>query len=76
LDAVAEIGETEGISTIAREWGKRLIRVQANVAGRDVSSFVSEAQDKIASSSRRGSSFGWLIEIWATLAEVHQARPV
>ncbi|MEZ6138920.1 MAG: efflux RND transporter permease subunit, partial [Pirellulaceae bacterium] len=48
LRSVAEIVETEGISTIAREWGKRLIRVQANVAGRDVSSFVNEAQAAIA----------------------------
>ncbi len=48
LGSVATIVEMEGISTIAREWGKRLIRVQANVAGRDVASFVTEAQAAIA----------------------------
>ena len=37
----------EGISTINREWGRRLIRVQSNVAGRDVASFVEEAQARI-----------------------------
>ena len=33
---------------ITREWGKRRITVQCNVRGRDVGSFVSEAQRKIA----------------------------
>ncbi|RLB46130.1 MAG: CusA/CzcA family heavy metal efflux RND transporter, partial [Deltaproteobacteria bacterium] len=44
MRTVAEISEEEGISTINREWGRRLIRVQCNVAGRDVASFVEEAQ--------------------------------
>ena len=47
LRSVATVTEEEGISTIAREWGRRLIRVQCNVAGRDVSSFVEEAQQRI-----------------------------
>ncbi len=48
LRSVADVEEEEGISTIAREWGRRLIRVQCNVAGRDVASFVDEAQKRIA----------------------------
>lgn len=48
LRTVAEVSEEEGISTINREWGRRLIRVQSNVAGRDVASFVEEAQARIA----------------------------
>ena len=36
--------ETEGPATINREWGKRRITVQCNVRGRDVGSFVAEAQ--------------------------------
>ncbi|MAG34683.1 MAG: CusA/CzcA family heavy metal efflux RND transporter [Dehalococcoidia bacterium] len=48
LRSVAEVVEDEGISTINREWGRRLIRVQCNVAGRDVASFVEEAQARIA----------------------------
>ena len=48
LRSVADVEEEEGISTIAREWGRRLIRVQCNVAGRDVASFVEEAQTRIA----------------------------
>ena len=40
----------EGPSTINREWGKRRIIVQANVQGRDVGSFVEDAQRRIARS--------------------------
>jgi cobalt-zinc-cadmium resistance protein CzcA len=48
LDRVAKITLTEGPSTINREWGRRRTTVQANVSGRDVSSYVAEAKDKIA----------------------------
>ncbi len=37
----------EGPKTISREWSKRRITVQCNVRGRDVGSFVAEAQQKI-----------------------------
>jgi cobalt-zinc-cadmium resistance protein CzcA len=47
LHQMADIRETEGPSTINREWGRRLIRVQCNVRGRDMSSFVEEAQKRI-----------------------------
>jgi cobalt-zinc-cadmium resistance protein CzcA len=40
--------ETEGPAMINREWGRRRITVQCNVRGRDVGSFVAEAQKKIA----------------------------
>jgi len=48
LGDVAEVIETSGAATINREWGRRLIRVQCNVAGRDVLSFVNEAKARIA----------------------------
>lgn len=48
LGQVAQVIETEGPSTINREWGRRRITVQCNVRGRDVSSFVTEARKKIA----------------------------
>ena len=38
----------DGPSTIQREWGERRIIVQANVRGRDIGSFVKEAQERIA----------------------------
>ncbi len=47
LRRLAEIKETEGPSTINREWGRRLIRIQCNVRDRDVASFVDEARSRI-----------------------------
>ena len=35
-------------ATLNREWGRGLIRVQCNVVGRDVASFVAEARSAIA----------------------------
>ena len=49
LRSLADIEETEGPATINREWGRRLIKVQCNVRGRDVASFVEEARDRIDS---------------------------
>lgn len=48
LSALAKIEEIEGPSTITREWGQRRITVQVNVRGRDVGSYVAEAQRRIA----------------------------
>jgi cobalt-zinc-cadmium resistance protein CzcA len=47
LRRLAEVEETEGPSTINREWGRRLIRVQCNVRDRDVASFVEESRSRI-----------------------------
>jgi heavy metal efflux system protein len=49
LEAVAEISLSEGPNQVSRENGKRRVVVQANVRGRDIGSFVAEAQDKIKS---------------------------
>ncbi|MFA5515191.1 MAG: CusA/CzcA family heavy metal efflux RND transporter [Desulfuromonadales bacterium] len=48
LGSLAEITEEERPSTINREWGRRLIKVQTNVRDRDIVSFVAEAREKIA----------------------------
>ncbi|MBX3367409.1 MAG: efflux RND transporter permease subunit [Phycisphaeraceae bacterium] len=48
LSKLASIQETEGPSTITREWGQRRSTIQANVRGRDIGSFVAEAQAAIA----------------------------
>jgi len=48
LARLARICEIEGPSTISRDFGQRRITVQANVRGRDVGSFVAEAQRRIA----------------------------
>lgn len=47
LTRLARLEETEGPSTIQREWGQRRIVVQANIRGRDMGSFVKEAQERI-----------------------------
>ena len=46
LKELAEIEETDSPSTINREWGRRLIKIQCNVRERDVASFVQEARHK------------------------------
>ncbi len=48
LSRLADVRVIEGPKLISREFGKRRITVQANVRGRDVGSFVAEAQKKIA----------------------------
>jgi len=47
LRTLAEVRETEDYSTINREWGRRLIKVQCNVRDRDIASFVQEARTRI-----------------------------
>jgi cobalt-zinc-cadmium resistance protein CzcA len=47
LGEVAEIDEQPGPNQISRESGKRRVVVTCNIRGRDISSFVAEAQDKI-----------------------------
>ncbi len=48
LSALAAVTFTEGPNQISRENGKRRIVVQSNVRGRDLASFVTEAQARIA----------------------------
>ncbi|MGE0193731.1 MAG: efflux RND transporter permease subunit [Planctomycetota bacterium] len=48
LERLANVAIEEGPSTITREWGRRRVTIQCNVRGRDIGSFVAEAQQKIA----------------------------
>jgi heavy metal efflux system protein len=48
LRQLASFGFSEGLNEISRDNGKRRIFVQANVRGRDIGSFVDEAQSAIA----------------------------
>jgi heavy metal efflux system protein len=57
LTRLATIEETSGPSTIQRDWGQRRIIVQANVRGRDIASFVEEAQAKIHQEVRLPSGY-------------------
>ena len=47
LSRLASVEVVEGPSTITREWGQRRIVVTCNIRGRDLGSFVAEAQRKI-----------------------------
>lgn len=47
LGRLADVKVATGPSQIAREWGQRRVTVSVNVRGRDVGSFVAEAQRKI-----------------------------
>ncbi len=47
LSKLAHISQIEGPSTVSREWQRRRIVVQCNVVGRDVGSFVAEAERRI-----------------------------
>jgi cobalt-zinc-cadmium resistance protein CzcA len=48
LAKLAHIRVVEGPSTITREWGQRRTTIQANIRGRDVASFVTDAKAAIA----------------------------
>ena len=47
LGRLADVRVTSGPSQIAREWGQRRVTVSVNVRGRDVGSFVAEAERRI-----------------------------
>ncbi len=47
LTQLVRIEESTGPSTIQRDWGERRLIVQTNVRGRDIGSFVKEAQERI-----------------------------
>jgi heavy metal efflux system protein len=47
LSKLADIKMVEGPATITREWGQRRITVSANVRGRDIGSFVADAQQQM-----------------------------
>ncbi len=60
LKALAKIREVDRPSTINREWGRRLIKVQVNVRDRDIATFVAEAKQKIGAEVKLPE--GYLIE--------------
>ncbi|MFO1094421.1 MAG: CusA/CzcA family heavy metal efflux RND transporter [Planctomycetaceae bacterium] len=61
LTRIADVREIRGANYINREWSKRRITVQCNVRGRDIGSFVSEAQAKIGAAVElpRGYRLQW-----------------
>jgi cobalt-zinc-cadmium resistance protein CzcA len=47
LSQVANVSETDGIEAVNREFGERRIIIQCNVQGRDIGTFVQEAEKSI-----------------------------
>ena len=72
LSAMASVDLTEGSSTINREWGRRLIRVQCNVVDRDPASFVAEAKGAI--DSRIALPEGYVIEWGGQFENLERAK--
>jgi heavy metal efflux system protein len=60
LDRLAEVHVVQGPRQVWREWGKRRITVKCNVRGRDIGSFVAEAQRKIADQVKLPTGAYWL----------------
>lgn len=72
LSRLATVTETEGPATINREWGRRLIRVQCNVTGRDVASFVSEARAAVEGTVELPE--GYVVEWGGTFENLQRAK--
>jgi cobalt-zinc-cadmium resistance protein CzcA len=53
LSRLADLRVVEGPAQISREWGQRRITVECNVTGRDLGSFVAEAQQRIDAEFKR-----------------------
>ncbi|MBX7169264.1 MAG: CusA/CzcA family heavy metal efflux RND transporter, partial [Pirellulales bacterium] len=50
LSALADVQRVSGPKMISREWSKRRLTVQCNVRGRDIGSFIAEAQKRVGDS--------------------------
>ena len=60
-------------SVIEREWGRRRVAVMCNVAGRDIESFVHEAQQKVAAVQRNWQP-GYYVEWGGEFEHLQSAR--
>lgn len=60
LDRLADVQVVEGPRQVWREWGKRRITIKCNVRGRDIGSFVAEAQKTIADEVQLPGEGYWL----------------
>jgi len=59
LTKLAKIVTDTGPSTIQRDWGKRRIVIQSNVRGRDLGSFVEDAQERVGKLNLSGFMLEW-----------------
>ena len=73
LERLAKIEEVESPSTISREWSKRRLLVQCNVRGRDVGSFVAEAQARLDKLARTWPT-GYYLSFGGQFEEMQRAQ--
>lgn len=72
LGQVADISVTESVNTISREAFQRRMAIQVNLRGRDVQSFVQEAQEKIAAQVEMPE--GYFVEYGGAFKNLEEAR--
>ena len=72
LGQVAEVNVTESVNTISREAFQRRMAIQVNLRGRDVQSFVLEAQAKISAGVKMPE--GYFVEYGGAFKNLQEAR--
>jgi cobalt-zinc-cadmium resistance protein CzcA len=72
LGQVADVTMTESVNTISREAFQRRMAIQVNLRGRDVQSFVQEAQEKISTSVKMPE--GYFVEYGGAFKNLQEAR--
>ncbi|MGH7943964.1 MAG: efflux RND transporter permease subunit [Opitutaceae bacterium] len=72
LGQVADISVTESVNTISREAFQRRMAIQVNLRGRDVQSFVQEAQQKIGAEVKLPA--GYFVEYGGAFKNLQEAR--
>lgn len=72
LGQVAEVSVTESVNTISREAFQRRMAIQVNLRGRDVQSFVQEAQAKIQAGVKMPE--GYFVEYGGAFKNLQEAR--
>ncbi len=72
LEQVATLGTTESVNTISREAFQRRMAIMVNLRGRDVQSFVEEAQQKISAEVKLPD--GYFIEYGGAFKNLKEAQ--
>ncbi len=72
LEQLAKIERVQGLVQISRENGKRRIVIQSNVRGRDLGSFVSEVQKRVAAEVKL--PVGYYLEYGGTYEKMQSGR--
>jgi cobalt-zinc-cadmium resistance protein CzcA len=74
LSRLASLEVVEGPAEISREWGQRRVTVQCNVRGRDVGSFIVQAQRRVADEVKLPGGGRYRIEWGGQFEHLQRAR--